>query len=186
MKRLAVGTYTYTLQAYDASGNISLPGKEMTFTITEVVDPDDIVLAGDSGGVSWGDSIENAASANLSKEGNSGVLVIKDVYGGIDFYGTEQGNYHWQISFQEGIWFIGNDFSVESNNSEAEIFVSNADERTDLFFAVSKGIWQSGYSAQHCGNADWQGTADFVRLAGKNKIIDIFEGSAIVFLKFLG
>ena len=47
-----------------------------------------------------------------------------------------------------------------------------------MFFAVSKGIWQSGYSAQHCGNADWQGTADFVRLAGKNKIIDIFEGSA--------
>jgi Ca2+-binding RTX toxin-like protein len=48
----------------------------------------------------------------------------------------------------------------------------------DLFFGQAQGLWEENYAAQHQGDGVWKGTGEKVLLEGKNKIADVFNGSA--------
>ena len=56
---------------------------------------------------------------------------------------------------------------------------SNDDGIDDVFFARAEEVWEGGYQAQHVGSLDgeWRGTGERVRLNGKNRLGDLYEGS---------
>ena len=76
-------------------------------------------------------------------------------------------------------WLNGPVISVPENELPSPQYcISDNDGDTDLFFAAANGIWKKGYAAQHQGSDTWEGTGEQLLLAGKNKLADIFEGSA--------
>ena len=68
--------------------------------------------------------------------------------------------------------------SPDPVTGEPEKFQSVANGNMDLFFGNAKVKWESEYAAQHQGMLGWSGTGELVQLNGKNKILDIFSGSA--------
>ena len=104
-------------------------------------------------------------------------LTVETAGMGVDIYNLPTGVYQWQVrSKDDDAYLNGNRFDTENKLNSSMLFVADTNDCTDLFFGIQKGKWSDKYAAQHVGNAVWEGTGETVNLAGKNKIIDIFEG----------
>ena len=81
----------------------------------------------------------------------------------------------WQKHWDDELTIISN--GVEDDLPEK--FTSNGNGNFDIFLGNANGTWEEGFAAQHVGKLDgWTGSREIVLLSGKNKISDIFEGSA--------
>ena len=68
--------------------------------------------------------------------------------------------------------------TVVNGRSETEL-ISTANGTLDVFFANAGGTWSGDFAASHQGNSGgWEGTGEKVLLEGKNRLSDIFKGSA--------
>ena len=92
----------------------------------------------------------------------------------INTYGLT-GTYHWERYALDFTPFSG-DVTGEAVSSP-QCFRAYGNHNPDLFFANAKGTWAGGYDAKHVGFGDWSGTGKTVKLAGKNKIVDMFVGA---------
>ena len=108
--------------------------------------------------------------------------VIRIVAGtnSLDSFQMPAGNYQMRIKPAGGEWTALEPVAAEGADDKPKLVRSNADGNTDVFYVNTAGVWGSGCMAQHAGsvNDPWVGTREHVRLAGKNKLTDIFEGSA--------
>lgn len=85
------------------------------------------------------------------------------------------------ITTERGNEFYSDEMALVATNVEndALLLQGNADG-ANVFFATVKGTWESGYSARH----DTMGF--LVPLEGKNKVIDIFDGTGANNIVILG
>jgi hypothetical protein len=96
----------------------------------------------------------------------------------LDNYLPAAGAYQWRVSFDGTTWVNGEQIVANASADQEKVF-SDADGDMDIFFANASGTWGRGYAAQHLGSLNgWTGTAEQVILKGKNRISDVFEGSA--------
>jgi Ca2+-binding RTX toxin-like protein len=96
----------------------------------------------------------------------------------VDFFNLPDGVWQWRVkAIGEGI--SNTQQIIATGNFTVQELVSKANDNTDIFFAKASGKWESQYVAQHSGilNA-WSGTKEQIKLLGKNKLSDIFEGSS--------
>ena len=88
----------------------------------------------------------------------------------VDTYGMPGGTYQWQV-IADNEEYKGNNF-ISDNTTAAQQLVSDADGNMDVFFVRSSDVWSAEYFAQRSG------TQELVALNGKNRIQDVFKGSA--------
>ena len=169
---LASGTYTCTVKAYDEAGNLSDASGEISFDIAQY-----FALDGDYYGVYWETDGAVESVVRFSNDYFQTSLTVETAGMGVDIYNLPTGIYQWQVrSKDDDVYLNGNRFDTENKLNSSMLFVADTNDCTDLFFGIQKGKWSDKYAAQHVGNAVWEGTGETVNLAGKNKIIDIFEG----------
>ena len=99
----------------------------------------------------------------------------------LDSFQLPEGNYQVRVKADDGEeWTVIEPVVAGEVTDDPKLVRSNADGNADAFFANAVGTWGSGYAAQHVGSADdtWGGTKERVSLTGKNRLADIFEGSA--------
>ena len=99
----------------------------------------------------------------------------------LDSFQLPEGNYQVRVKADDGEeWTVIEPVVAGEVTDNPKLVRSNADGNADAFFANAVGTWGSGYAAQHVGSADdtWGGTKERVSLTGKNRLADIFEGSA--------
>lgn len=163
------GTWYCQVKSVDAAGNSSDWSEVFSFTITEGITS----LTGSAAGIQWtDDSGASAYVVEYSQDGFDHALAFEVSDCGADTYGLPGGTWQWRIDTSEGSgWVEGNEITAASSE-EAQKYISDADSVTDLFFGNPQGVWQRGYAARH------EVTGERVLLAGKNKLTDIFEGSA--------
>ena len=135
-------------------------------------------LTGDRNGIVFENISETTKKIEISRDGFETVLQLQSTGEAVDIYGLPEGNYDWRVQ-QGETWLNGPVISVPENELPSPQYcISDNDGDTDLFFAAANGIWKKGYAAQHQGSDTWEGTGEQLLLAGKNKLADIFEGSA--------
>ena len=101
------------------------------------------------------------------------VLLFETEACALDTYGLPAGEYRWQVDGAEGT-----PFTVEACE-DVRLFVSDGDGTEDLFFGSPRGVWGREYAALH------PVTGECILLRGKNRILDVFEGSADASVLFL-
>jgi hypothetical protein len=98
----------------------------------------------------------------------------------LDSYQLPEGNYQVRVKADDGEeWTVIEPVVAEKGTDDPKLVRSNADSNADVFFVNTVSTWESGYVAQHVSSADdpWGGTKENVMLVGKNKLIDVIEGS---------
>ena len=97
----------------------------------------------------------------------------------IDSFQMPAGNYQMRVKADGGEWTVIDPVVAEEATDEPKLIRSNADGNADVFFVNTVDTWESGYVAQHVGSTDdtWGGTEEYASLFGKNKLMDIIEGS---------
>ena len=92
----------------------------------------------------------------------------------------DSGIYPMRVRPEGGEWSALEPVVAEETDDKPKLIKSNADGSADVFFVNAVGTWGRGYRVQHVGSANdtWDGTRELVSLAGKNKLTDLFEGSA--------
>jgi Ca2+-binding RTX toxin-like protein len=97
----------------------------------------------------------------------------------LDSFQMPAGSYQMRVKPEGGEWSDLESVDAAEIGTEPKFVKSNEDGNADVFFANSVGSWESGYLAQHVGSmADpWGGTKECATLLGKNKLVDIIEGS---------
>ena len=126
-------------------------------------------------GVTWG-VVENTSeyTVNCSKDNFNHQLVVKTTTNALDTLGISSATYQYQFFANEES--LGTPADVKGFAvTAAQKLISDDDGNMDLFFANGKGIRSDGYVAVHQGD---NGTGEYVSLAGKNKIADVFIGSS--------
>ena len=99
----------------------------------------------------------------------------------LDSYQLPEGSYQVRVKADDGEeWTVIEPVVAGEVTDDPKLVRSNADGNADAFFVNAVGTWKNGYAAQHVSSADdpWGGTKENVMLVGKNKLTDIFEGSA--------
>ena len=89
----------------------------------------------------------------------------------------------WRVRAEEDDeWTVVDEIAAVPEDDKPKFIKSNADGVDDVFFARASKVWGSNYQARHVGSLSgeqpWQGTDEHVNLSGKNRLGDIFEGSA--------
>ena len=164
---LSAGKYYFQLQSVDKAGNISGWSEVVSFEIPGTITD----LQGDANGITWSDAAEAGKYVvSYSKDNFENVLTVETTTTALDTYGMAQGTYQWSVK-TDSASVTGSEITAEGN-AEPALFQSDADGAADLFFANASGVWGKGYAAEN------QTTGERVFLAGRNKIADIFEGSA--------
>ena len=164
---LSAGKYYFQLQSVDKAGNISDWSEVVSFEIPGTITD----LQGDANGITWSDAAEAGKYVvSYSKDNFENVLTVETTTTALDTYGMAQGTYQWSVE-TDSASVTGSEITAEGN-AEPALFHSDADGAADLFFANASGVWGKGYAAEN------QMTGERVFLAGRNKIADIFEGSA--------
>ena len=144
---------------------------ELSFTVPKI-------MAGDQTGISFKDIPGSERIAAYSADNFASQLLIDSESDAIDTFGLPAGNYSLRISGDDGKSWLECQDIVATGNNGPQKFTSDADGNMDLFFGNAKDKWESEYAAQHQGMLGWSGTGELVQLNGKNKILDIFSGSA--------
>ncbi|MBR2508559.1 MAG: AIDA repeat-containing protein [Lentisphaeria bacterium] len=164
---VADGKYFYQIKSVDKAGNLSDWSAVQSFVKMQ--------MYGDSNRLNWSDIGKNYI-IQYSKDDFNSVLQFEVNSNGVDVYGMPEGSFQWKLS-SDGIWFNGGEIICENDDS-AQIFTSNENGSKDVFFANADGKWSADYAAQHLGLLNgWSGTKEYVLLADKNILADIFEGS---------
>jgi hypothetical protein len=99
----------------------------------------------------------------------------------LDTFQFPEGDYQVRVKPDDGgEWTVTDPVVAEKVNDNPKLVKSNADGNADVFFVNAVGTWEKGFAAQHTSSADdtWGGTGERVVLAGRNKLMDIFEGSS--------
>ena len=176
---LPVSTYYYQVCTVDNAGNISEWSDLHSFEILPgaVQNPQ-----GDSVTIFW-EAIPGVKSyiVEYSTDGFCDSVISFETSGSrLNSIGLPAGTYQWQVRAVNGSEITsGNDITSEGKSSGAQVLVSVEDGCTDVFFASAEGIWGAGYVARHEGMLEsWTGTQETVALLRKNRLADIFTGSA--------
>ena len=173
---LTGGTWYYQVRTRDKAGNSSGWSELRSFTLTGNAPQ---MLTGSAAGVSWqempgtGRYIVEYSTDNF----NSAASFTTDA-AGVDTFALPEAPYLWRVrSANSQEWAYGEEISGVPAAAPEKV-ISDNDGMADLFFARSTEQWSTAYEACHFGNALWGGTLEKVSLAGKNRIADLFEGSA--------
>ena len=173
---LTGGTWYYQVRTRDKAGNSSDWSELRSFTLTGNAPQ---MLTGSAAGVSWqempgtGRYIVEYSTDNF----NSAASFTTDA-AGVDTFALPEAPYLWRVrSANSQEWAYGEEISGVPAAAPEKV-ISDNDGMADLFFARSTEQWSTAYEACHFGNALWGGTLEKVSLAGKNRIADLFEGSA--------
>ena len=131
---------------------------------------------GDQHGIIWKNDQSPSCVIVITRDNYNHNMLVETSGTGIDFFALPTGDYQWSILDEQSM-NAGTD--ITSNNKiNAQKYVSDADNQMDIFFANANGFWESGFVAEHQGELNgWNGTKEQVTLIGKNKLVDIFEGS---------
>lgn len=166
---LAEGTWYCQVKSVDAAGNTSNWSELFTFTVSAGLTG----LAGTAAGVTWQDgSGAGAYRVEYSQDNFEHLLSVELSGCGADTFGMPQGVWQWRADIQNGANYVeGNEITAQGS-AGGQAYVSDADSVADIFFANAQGVWENGYAAQH------QQSFEMVLLEGKNRITDIFKGSA--------
>ena len=174
---LAIGSYFYQVRSVDNAGNLSDWSDVRSFLIVDYL-PGNLQSSSDT--VSW-DDIPGASGCRVDFSQNvfSEVITIETASSQVDMFGLPAGIYQWRVGVSgRELFSVGADI-VSSRDEAPQRLVSHGDGNADLFFTQSSETWGSFFSAQHTGTLDgWQGTGELVYLKGKNRIADVFAGSA--------
>ncbi len=166
------GIWYYQIASVDNLGNTSEWSAVSSFSIGATA-PEN--LTGTAAGLSW-DAVAGVAGyvVEYSTDDFETVISIETDSNAIDALALPESSFKWRVrTLESSEWVCGEEITG-FGSAEAELLVSDADNSKDLFFANAAGTWSQGYAAEH------QITGELVMLAGKNKIDDIFEGSADV------
>ena len=164
------GVWYFQIQSVDKAGNTSSWSKSFSVTVAHAVIEN---LSGSASGIVWQDSADVPSyTVEYSTDGFETTLSVTAPTTAVDTYGMPEGSYAWRVNGIEG-----NSFTAAASD-EAQKLVSDADGALDLFFGQAQGVWEENYAAQHQGDGVWKGTGEKMLLEGKNKIADVFNGSA--------
>ena len=137
-------------------------------------------LAGSADELSW-DAIDGAERyiVEYSKDNFEHVIAFEIAGNQLDCLALPEGNYQWRVrGMDKNLVSNGQDIAVQNSPAEPQVFISDADGYSDIFFANAHGTWSNRYVARHVGILNtWDGTNEKVALNGKNKLADIFVGS---------
>ena len=174
---LDFGTYNYQLRTLDNAGNLSDWSELRSVAVTPAAPKG---LEGSETGVRW-QAIAGAAAyaVEYSTDDFESGLALTVESNAVDTYGMPTGTYQWRVrDAAYEVWSVGENFDA-TRVATPQLWQANADGEFDLFFARNDGTWQDRYFAEHQGTlGTWTGTGERVKLLGKNKITDIFAGSA--------
>ena len=167
----------YNFKATDAAGNTGTAS--MQFNNILSVTPEN--LNGSSAGLAWNSAGVSGFVVEYSKDDFEHTLRMEVAATAVDTLNLPTGTYQWRVcSAKNGEWVEGNNFAANTAGTVPQLLQSDADGNPDVFFAQVSGTWNASYCAQHVGSLDddWEGTMEKAALNGKNRIADIFEGSA--------
>ena len=137
--------------------------------------------AGTPDGVSWqATSLAETYLLDLSTDNFAHVLQDEINGNSLDFLNLPAGTYQWRVKAESGEeWTVGGEIVSENLSVVPIIIRSESDGDKDLFCAAPNGTWEENFRARHTGSVDtWTGTGEMVSAAGKNRIRDLFFGSA--------
>ena len=157
--------------------DLTLEDMDYSIKVSKVIPPEN--LSGNSDGISW-DAILGVSKyiVEYSLDNFNNILYLETNSNKVDFFNLPDGVWQWRVrAIGEGI--SNTQQIIATGNFAVQELVSKANDNTDIFFAKASGKWESQYVAQHSGilNA-WSGTKEQIKLLGKNKLSDIFEGSS--------
>ena len=168
------GLWYFQVRATDAAGNVSGWSESFSYEVITPVQQ----LAGNANGVFWGGAADKEYIVEYSTDGFQSAVTVMTSGSGVDTFGLANMSYDWRVTeVEDENWESGAPISSQTSQ-EGQTFQSDANGNTDLFFANADGVWGRGFVARHQGCGDWQGTREALRLDGKNKLADIFEGSS--------
>ena len=171
------GVWYYQVRSVDAAGNVSDWSGTAGFTF---LPPPPEGFAGDSNGVSWNEVPHVAGYVvEYSLDNFETILKVETAGSALSTLSLPQGTYQWRVRPVEITeWSSGNEITAE-DSLKSEVLEAAEDGNTDVFFASGVTRWEVGYSALHDGTLNgWEGTKEKVVLTGKNRITDVFIGSA--------
>ena len=159
----------------DAAGNTS---KTVTYTVSNIIAAELQNLKVSDNHLSWSKNVlAESYTVEFSKDNLPGILQIKTVNNQVDLLAMEQ-TLQWQVKITGQSQTVQGAPITGTADKQAQKLTSYSNGVTDIFFANAKGKWTSEYAAQHAGFLNgWEGTDEWVKLTGKNKLADIFEGS---------
>ncbi len=166
------GKLAFTYTTSDAR-EITETFDDITINYNEILSGENKFYAGDQNGIYFGQIAGSSFTIDYSTDAFKSYLRIETDNKGIDTYGLPQGEYALRISANNALNWQDCKNIVSISNTTPQKFTSNENNRIDVFFAAGEDVWSNIFNAKH------QRIADIapVSLAGKNKIIDVFEGS---------
>ena len=175
LSNLAVGSYYYQVKTVDGAGNVSKWSQLQSFSVVPGKVQD---LQGNANGLSW-EPIAGVKeyTVECSKDNFNHFITIETQTANIDLFALPSGSYQVRVKAEGGSYSDSKNISVNAS-AQAQVFTSDADGNTDVFFAAGNSVWENGYAASHQGVLNgWTGTETQVLLAGKNRLDDVFFGS---------
>jgi autotransporter passenger strand-loop-strand repeat protein len=157
-----VGSYSWSVQAVDFAGNESAMTAGEAFTVSSSVSP-----------------AFQPYTIEYSSDNFEHTIRLTVTTPALNTFRLPGGTYQMRVK-QAGSseWAAGDPLIAEEFDDAPQLIQSDADGNADVFFVNAAGTWESGYVAQHFGSVDdWSGTQEQATLFGKNKLVDIIEGS---------
>ena len=171
---LAVGD---TLSAGSVDYTLALTDDLLALRIADRTLPADPV--GTPNRLSWGPTRAGQYTVECSTDDFGHVLRSVAASPAVDLLGLPDGTWRWRVRGDGEEWAVGDAFAVEARAETPQLLCSNDDGCGDVFFAGTGETWDKGYTARNVGSVnDWSGTGERIRIVGKNRIADIFEGSS--------
>ncbi len=166
---------TYYFKAIDIAGNEG----ETSIIINNILGPEYTELEGGATQLRWTMNTDSPAIVYL--EGSDiykPISFISDT-AGVDLFGLPADTYSWQLNavWGSGRGFSGNDFTASALPEDSQYFLSEENGIKDVFFARISGLWSDRYFAEYHGDNNCDFLQRDAELVGKNRIIDVFEGS---------
>ena len=168
---------TYSFRATDVAGNTGIT--EILFANIQIVDPTNLAEPQTQ---TW-EKVEKATQyvVEYSTDNFEHVIQLTVNTNSLDSFQLPAGNYQMRVKADVGEeWTVAEPVIIEETDNEPKFVMSDSDGNSDVFFANTVGTWKYGYVAQHVSSIDdtWSGTKETIKLSGKNRLADIFEGSS--------
>jgi Ca2+-binding RTX toxin-like protein len=128
--------------------------------------------------ISWVTPYQNYKIVEIVNDKWNNILTFTADSDAVDIFGIDNGIYQCRVRLENSeIWSEYVTFENTDNSLQAEKFISETNGDTDLFFGVTKGVWNDKFNAERQGFYRPGEYKEKVSLNGKNKITDIFYGS---------
>ena len=130
-------------------------------------------------GLSWS-PVSGAAAYRVEYIQGTACISVQTESAGLEHFGLPAGDWQWRVRAEgDEDWASGNDIHIDAPAPEPQLWQGQPDGLDELFFSRKFDTWSAAYQAQHVGIlGGWEGTCEKVVLEGKNKIADIFNGTA--------